>query len=120
MAPDNSSQNPLVNLGNALFLVLDTIAIANKGLLKNPSKEDERKLNRTLAKLELERADIRAKLDAIIAGESDIVGPTSGQVQEISSLTAEVEAVTNANLTASAAVALSSRVLTLATEVADA
>jgi hypothetical protein len=120
MAPDNGSQNPLVTLGNALSMVFGAIAIAQKGLLKNPSPEEERKLNRTLAKLELERATISAKLDALIAGNQDIAGPTPGQVQEISSLTAQVEVLTNANLTASGAVALTSRILTLATDIAAA
>ncbi len=117
---NNGSPNPLVTLGNMLSLTFDAIAIAQKGLLRNPSKEEERKLNRTLAKLELERTDIRAQLDALIAGEQNIVGPTLDQVQEISRLTAEVDALTNASLTASGAVALASRILALATEVADA
>ena len=52
-------------LSDMLSLVYDAIAIAQKGLLANPSKDEERKLNRTLAKLELERVDLRAMLDAM-------------------------------------------------------
>jgi hypothetical protein len=117
---NNANKNPLVTLGNMLSLVFDAIAIAQKGLLKNPSKEEERKLNRTLAKLKLERADIRAELDSLIDGEQNIAGPTPAQVKEMSKLIAEVDKLTNASVTASGAVALTSRILALATEVADA
>lgn len=121
MAPNNrDDENPLVTLGNALSLVFKAIGIAKKGLLKNPSKEDERELNQTLAKLELRRAEIRAKLDALIAREREVVGPTTAQVKEISSLTGEVEALTNVSITVSGAVALTSKILMLATEIASA
>lgn len=121
MAPrKNRSANPLVTLGNMLSLVYDGIATAQKGLLRNPSPEEERKLNRTLARLELERAEIRAKLDALIAGAQNIAGPTPNQVQEMSRLTAEVEGLTNASLTVSGAIALTSKILDLAGKVADA
>jgi len=117
---NNHSANPLVTLGNMLSLVYDGIATAQKGLLRNPSPEEERKLNRTIARLEPERAKIRAKLDALIAGAQNIVGPTPDQVQQMSSLTAEVEGLTNASLTASGTIALTSKILDLAWKVADA
>jgi hypothetical protein len=121
MAPENEdSQNPFVALGDALTLVLRAIGAAQKGLEKNPSKEEERELNETLLELELRRAEIRAKLDALIAATRQVVFPTAAQVKEISKLTAEVEALTNASITASAAVAVTSRVLSLASEIAAA
>jgi hypothetical protein len=46
--------------------VFDAIALAEKGLLANPSVVEERKLNDTLNDLELKRAAIQAKLDAQI------------------------------------------------------
>lgn len=121
MAPENKdNENPFVALGNALSLVLRGIGTAQKGLEKNPTKEEERELNETLVQLERKRAEIRAKLDAMIAATRQVVSPTAAQVQEISNLTAEVEALTNASVTASAAVALTSKILTLATEIASA
>ena len=111
--------NPLITLGDALSLVFDAIALAQKGLLKNPSKEQERKLNRTLARLELERADIHAQILALIAKKGAVPRPTTAQVKEISDLTAEVDALTNASITASGAVALTSKILGLATEISD-
>ncbi len=114
------SKNPLVTMGNALSLVFGAIGVAQKGLLKNPSKEEERDLNETVAKLEMKRAEIRAKLDAVIAGNRQVTGPTIEQVKEISSLTGQVEALTNESITASGAVALTAKILDLATQVASA
>jgi len=111
-------KTPIVALGEALSLVLDAIALAEEGLEMNPSKEEERALNETLTNLELKRAAIQAKLDALIAKTRQVAGPTQEQVAQISALTAQVGAQTNASVTASMAVALTSRVLALATEVA--
>jgi hypothetical protein len=117
---DPEPLTPIGALGEALFLVFDAIALAQKGLVKNPSKEEERDLNETLNKLELRRAEIQAKMNALIDGTRVAPGPTRAQVARISALTAEVGRRTNASVTASSAVALSSRVLALATEVASA
>jgi hypothetical protein len=119
MAQENDEcENPFVALGDALFLVFRAIGTAQKGLEKNPTKEQERDLNETLVELERKRAEIRAKLNALIASTRQVVCPTVGQVNEISKLTAEVAALTNASITASAAVAVTSKVLGLATEIA--
>jgi len=114
------SKSPLITLGNALALVFDAIAVAQKGLLKNPTKEEGRELNERLVDLELKRAQIRAKLDALIAGSRRVSGPTADQVKEISTLTGQVEALKNESITASGAVALTARVLDVATRVASA
>jgi hypothetical protein len=120
MAPeDTTEEDPIIALGNALSLVRHAIRIAKKGLLMNPSTKEERELNETLVELDIKRAEVRAKLDALIAGSSTIVGPTTAQVKEISDLTAEVGKLTNDSITASGAVALTSKVLALATEVAS-
>lgn len=111
-------RSPLVELGKALHLVFVAIALAEKGLEKNPSPDEERALNATLNDLERQRAEIQAKIDALIAQTRKLPGPTAKQVAEISRLTVEVEAVTDASLTASRAVALTARALALATEVA--
>jgi len=109
---------PLVAFGEARHLVFAAIALAEKGLEKNPSTDEERTLNQTLNDLELQRAALQAKIDALIQQTRHIPGPTAKQVAEVSQLTQEVEAVTDASLTASRAVTLTSRTLALATEVA--
>jgi hypothetical protein len=120
MAHESGEEDPVIALGKALSLVRKAIATAEKGLLLNPSTVEQRELNETLVELELKKAKIRAQLDAQIAASTTIAGPTAAQVVEISSLTAEVEELTNASITASAAVALTSKVLALATEVVSA
>ena len=115
---DPVPKTPIGALGELLSLVIDAIALAEKGLEKNPSKEDERQLNETLNDLEIKRGEIQAKLNAMIAQTRQVADPTQAQVAQISQLTAQVGAQTNASVTASAAVALTSRVLALATEVA--
>ena len=119
MATKNvGTQNPIITLGNARKMVSRGIKLAKKGLLKNPSKEERRDLNRVLLNLERDRATINAMITALINKEKEIVGPTAEQVAEISELTGEVGKVTNDNLTASGALALSSKVGTLATKIA--
>ena len=114
------SPNKIIALSDALSLTIDAIAITEKGLLRNPSVEDERSLNRNLAELEAKRATIKAMLNALIANTREIEGPTNEQVEEMSRLTNEVDSLTNAALTASGAVGLSTRILSLATKVATA
>jgi hypothetical protein len=99
-------KTPIVALEEAISLVLDAITLAEKGLEMNPSLEEERALNETLNNLDLKRAAIRAKLDALIAKTRQVSGPTQEQVARISVLAAQVGAQTNASVTASAAVGL--------------
>ena len=103
---------------DTLALVFETIVTAKQGLRANPRKEEERKLNRRLAQLEVERADLEAMLDAIIDGETiDVAPPTQEQVDEIARLTGEVGGLTRANLTAAGALTITSKVLALAAAV---
>ena len=118
MALGNTQQeDPVIALGKALSLVGKAIAAAAKGLFSNPSTEEQRDLNATIAELELKKAAIRAQIDALIAGSTTIAGPTAAQVTEISSLTGEVERLTNQTIAVSGAIKLTSRVLALATDV---
>jgi len=110
--------DPAIVLGNLLGLTFDAIAVAEMGLRRNPSTDEARKLNQNLVELRAKRAIIRAKLTAIASASRPVDAPTSDQVKEISALTAQVENLTNAATTASATVAFSSRVLTVATNVA--
>ena len=114
--PNDSYQR----LSDALALVFDGISLAGKGLLRNPSKEQKRKLNRRIARLEAERAEIVAKMDAIEDGVTNVKGPTDAQVTHIANLTAEVEKAAAANQTASAALSVSAKVLTVVSKIADA
>ena len=107
-------------LSNALSLVYDALAAARKALLENPTKEQRRKLQRRIARLEAERAEISAKLDALADGETDVKGPTAAQVAQIAVLTREVGAMTEANLAASKVLAVTTKILALAAKIADA
>ena len=107
-------------LSDALALVFDGISLAGKALLRNPSKEQKRKLNRRIARLEGERAEIAAKMDAIEDGVANVKGPSAAQVTRIADLSAEVESGAKSDLTASAALAVTSKVVTIVTKIADA
>lgn len=120
----NDDEQALLNtyqdLSDALSLVFDGIALASKSLLKNPSKEEKRKLLRRITRLEAERADIVAKMDAIENGDSSVKGPTAAQVTKVADLTGKVEQMAAANFTVAGALSLTSQVLTVATRIADA
>lgn len=117
MTNGRGNDDPAIGLSDALALVFSAITVAEQGLLRNPSVEEGRELNEQLNDLQLKRATIRAQLDALIAGTMTITGPTAAQVAEISRLAGQVEALTTAATTASAAVAFTSKVLAVATEV---
>lgn len=116
--PAPAPKTPIGILGQALTLVFQAIAVAEIGLEKNPSKEQQRELEDTAHDLELQRAAIEAKMDALIDKIPGVTGPTPDQVAKISQLTTQVGALTRDSTTASGAVALTSRVLALATQVA--
>ena len=105
-------------LRNALSLVLDGIALAEKGLLRGPSKEDERELNRLLGALAVEKNDINQRLDDLLDGDTSVTGPTPAQVQQTAALAAAVRGITNQAVVASAAVRLATDILDLATQIA--
>ncbi len=114
----NNNINPKIAYANTLALVFDAISSANKGLLANPSKEEERKLNKTLLRLEVERTDLMGMLIALAKNQPvDVAPPTQAQVDEIATLTGEVEGLTRANLTAAGALSVASKVLALAAAV---
>jgi hypothetical protein len=113
-----TSGDPVIGLGDALALVFGAIRVARRGLLCNPSVEQERELTARLNGLELERAAIQARLDAAIAGSAAVDGPTPGQVAEIGRLTSQVDTLTSSAATASAAIVFTSRVLAVVTEIA--
>ncbi len=105
-------------LRDALSLVLDGIALAEKGLLRGPSKEEERELTRLLGALAVEKSDIKRRLDDVLDGDTSVTGPTPLQVQQTATLSAQVRQLTNQALVASAAVRLATDILGLASEIA--
>lgn len=105
---------------DALALVFDAIAAAHAARRANPSKEERRKINKLLLRLEVERADLEAMLDALIDGrEIDVPPPTQAQVDRIAELTGEVETHTRNDRTAAGAVTVAAKVLDLAVEITD-
>ena len=59
-------------------------------------------------------------MDAIEDGETNVKGPTDAQAEKVSQLTGDVEKMTGANITASKALSLTSKILDVAMKVADA
>ena len=112
-----SGTNTMIALEDALALVYDAIALAQKGLRANPSKEEGRKLSKTLARLEVERADLEGLIDAMADAPEAVQPPTPAQVESIAALIGEVANLTRANLTATAALAVASKVLDLAIDI---
>lgn len=107
----------VVELLLAIALVDDAIALAESALLRNPSTEEERALRRNLLRLQAERAVLEAELNAALDQSTGVQAPGAAQLAEIVALSDEVEAATNAALAASAAVALTARVLDLSISV---
>jgi len=116
MTNGESTSDPVICLANALDLVFSAIAVAERGRRSNPSVEEDRVLNEQLNDLRLKRTRIQAQLDAIAAGTLTLPGPSPKLMEEISRLTGQVEALSKRATRASDAVAVTSKVLTAATE----
>jgi hypothetical protein len=116
MTNGEGSSDPVICLADALDLVFSAIAVAERGLRSNPSVQENRVLNEQLTDLRLKQATIQAQLDAIAAGTLTLPGPSPALVDQISLLTGQVEVLTRGATSASAAVAFTTRVLTVATE----
>jgi len=101
----------------ALGVVGDAIELADGALHDNPTKEQERALNRALLRLNAELGVLNAELDAALAEDTTVQGPTEAQLAKIAELTDEVENAKNANATISARIALISKVLTVASAI---
>ena len=114
MANDTDSVPGLLD---SITLVDAAISLAESALLDNPSKEDERSLNRSILRLQAERASLDAQLDAALASETAVLGPSPAQLAVIESLTAQVEKAAAATATVSAGIALSGKVIDLMAKV---
>lgn len=98
--------------------IIDAIGCARKGLLLNPSTEEERELNQSILDWAEKSEILEARILAVRnAGAGDTIKPpTAAQVTAIGSLSAEVEGLTNDNLTAAAALSLATKAMKLAGE----
>jgi hypothetical protein len=117
MTNGQAPPDPAIALGDLLALIFEAKRVARRGLLSNPSLTEERALNEQLIDLELRRVAVKAQLDALLAGQPVVGPPSAGQVAEISRLAGEVEHLTAAATSASAAVVFGSKVLTVAGDV---
>jgi hypothetical protein len=113
----DTSDTLIPGLLNAILLVDEAIALAEKGLLRNPTTEEGRSLNRALLRLKTEREVLDAELDAALEARTVVQGPTASQIAEIGALTDQVERAANDNASVSAGLALVGKVLDLAGEV---
>ena len=96
----------------------DAITWAKKGLNRNPSVEERRALDEHILDLAEKNAILEARILAVRnGGGNDTVSmPTQAQISVIGDLSAEVEGMTNDNLTAAASLALATTAMKLASE----
>lgn len=110
-----TATDPIIEYENTLTLVYDAQAFTLKGLRSNPDKQQERSLNKRLAKLKVEEADLIAMIDAIEDDPSEeLPMPDEALLNEIIRLTGEVEKATGKNVTASGALKITGEILDLA------
>ena len=110
-----ANTDPIIEYENALALVYDAQALVLKGLRANPDKQEERRLNKHLAKLRVEEADLIAMIDALEDEPvKDLPMPDQALVDEIARLSGEVEKATRRNVTAAGALKVAGGILDLA------
>jgi hypothetical protein len=120
MADEAAGDAAIRAIGDSIALVYDAISAVKKARLQNPSPEEDRKLVRQLAALELQLTHLDEDMTAHIAGTRDWPGPSASQRAAIGDLMKQAEKLTTAALTQEKAVAFATRVLALATDVAAA
>ncbi len=98
----------------------DAITWAKKGLNRNPSVEEGRALDEHILDLAEKNAIIEARILAVrnSDGNDTVPMPSPAQISAIGDLSAEVEGLTNDNLTAAAALSLATKAMKLAGELA--
>ena len=105
----------LNHLASAIEMVQDAIIIAKQGLNMNPTKEQKRQLLEDRLELEAKLQRLNGKLLGLASNQGGLTPPTRAQIDEIKSLTAEVEKSTQQNLDASASIVMTSKALGAAT-----
>ncbi len=98
----------------------DAITWTKKGLNRNPSVEERRALDEHILDLAEKNAILEARILAVrnSGGNDTVPMPSPAQISAIGDLSAEVEGLTNDNLTAAAALSLATKGLKLASELA--
>ena len=93
--------------------------VARKGLNRNPSPEQRRDLDENILDLTERIGILEARILAVRngGGNDNIAMPSDEQVAETGAILAEVEGLTNQNITAAGALALAIRGANLAREV---
>ena len=93
--------------------------VARKGLNRNPSPEQRRDLDENILDLTERITILEARILAVRngGGNDNIAMPSDEQVAETGAILAEVEGLTNQNITAAGALALAIRGANLAREV---
>lgn len=107
-------------LAAAQSAIHDSIAWAKKGLNRNPRVEERRALDEHILDLAEKNAILEARILALLAsrGDARVPMPSQEQITAIGDLSAEVEGLTNDNLTAAAALSLATNAMKLAGELA--
>jgi len=108
--------DPVLILENALALVYDAQSLVLRGLRANPDKDEQRRLNKTLARLKVEQKDLEDLIDAYEDEPNIMKPPPQEVVDNIAELSGKVEQEIGKNVTASRALELASGVLDMATK----
>lgn len=108
------------HLTAAQSAIHDSITWAKKGVNRNPSVEERRALDEHILDLVEKNATLEARILAVrnSGGNDNVPMPSPAQISAIGSLSAEVEGLTNDNLTAAAALSLATKAMKLAGELA--
>ena len=104
----------VIELEKALALTYDAKAEILKARRQKPDKDTLRDLNKTMARLEIEQADLEELIDAYEDEPDDLPMPDPALVKEIAVLTGKVEKHAKKNATAKQSLAVASNVLEMA------
>jgi hypothetical protein len=117
---NGTDQDPLLDLFDAQDLAFDALKIARKGLVRNPRKEEKRRLERIVARLEEELKHIGDQIDALADEDDAYQGPSAEEMKLVQDVSEDLDGLTNANVTARNAMVLASRALEVIGKIADA
>ena len=117
---NGAGRDPVLDLLDAQDLAFDTLKVARKGLVRNPSKDEKRRLLRLIARLEDEIKQIGDQIDALADQDDAYQGPTDAEMELVADLTKQVGGLTADNITAQNALQLAGKVLEAIGSLADA
>lgn len=105
-----------VNVRRLMIATIEAIAKVEKALISNPTESEARKLNSLLVELQAKETVLRDRRDALLDNRTNITPPSDEQVERVKALAREVEALTGANIVASAAIEIATKAVGLASE----